>query len=59
MTFKTVVLPEPFPPYNIVIGSIGSTGTDDYKHHKIKFFFDEIIEFNISAKYADEVNYGS
>lgn len=44
---------------NIVIGSIGSTGTDDYKHHKIKFFFDEIIEFNISAKYADEVNYGS
>lgn len=44
---------------NIVIGSVGSSGNDDYKHHKINFYFDEIVEFNIYAKYIDEVNYGS
>lgn len=43
----------------IVIGTVGDAGTDDYKHHKINFFFDEAIEFNINAKYLDEVNYGS
>ena len=43
----------------IVIDSIGRVGNDDYNHHKINFYFDEIIEFSIRAKYADEVNYGS
>lgn len=44
---------------NIVIGSVGNSGSDDYKHHKINFYFDEIVEFYVHASFADEVNYGS
>ena len=44
----------------LVIDTVGSSGSStDYKHHKINFFFDENVEFNLNTNFLEEVNYGS